>query len=89
MFYVYLLKSMKDNKYYIGQTENIDQRLYLHNAGKVKSTSTRRPFEMIGFKEFATRNEARWTEYQLKHHSDKKYKFIRELESKIKTTGIG
>ncbi|HLE48681.1 MAG TPA: GIY-YIG nuclease family protein [Patescibacteria group bacterium] len=80
MFYVYLLKSLKDNKYYIGQTENINKRLMLHNKGKVISTKNRIPLKLIGFKTFETRNNARWFEYQLKNHSDKKYNFIKSLE---------
>ncbi|MCX6722040.1 MAG: GIY-YIG nuclease family protein, partial [Candidatus Staskawiczbacteria bacterium] len=27
MYYVYILKSLKDSRYYIGQTENLDERI--------------------------------------------------------------
>ena len=81
MHYVYVLKSLKDGKLYIGQTNNVARRLKLHNSGKVKSTRVRRPFELIGYKAFRTKNEARWIEYNLKHHSDKKKKFIKDLIS--------
>lgn len=37
-FYVYLLQSLKDDSYYIGQTDNIDKRLKKHNNKEVKST---------------------------------------------------
>ena len=40
---------------------------------------------LIGYKEFKTRNEARWLEYNLKHHSDKKHKFICMLEAQLKS----
>ena len=80
MYYVYLLKSKKDGNYYIGQTNNVNGRLKRHNAGQVKSTKYRRPFMLIGSKTFKTRSEARWCEYNLKQHSDKKHKFIGELE---------
>jgi putative endonuclease len=79
MFYVYILKSLKDGRFYFGQTNNVDKRLKQHNQGKVKSTRYRRPFKLVGNKKFKTRNEARWFEYNLKHHSDKKYKFLKEL----------
>lgn len=79
MFTVYLLRSLKDNNFYVGQTENIENRLEEHNSGLNKSTKHRRPFVLVGFEEFQTRNEARWREYELKHHSDKKQKFIEEL----------
>ena len=80
MYFVYLLKSLKDNKYYIGQTNNIDKRLSLHNLGKVQSTKSRRPFKLIGYQTLKSRNEARWIEHDLKNHTDKKNKFIKQLE---------
>lgn len=81
MFYVYLLKSLKDNNYYIGQTNNVERRLSVHNLGQVQSTKYRRPFKLVGYQPYDTRNEARWVEYNLKNHSDKKKKFIKQLES--------
>lgn len=47
MYYVYVLLSQKDNNFYIGFTENIDQRLDEHNVGKNVSTKLRRPFKLI------------------------------------------
>ena len=72
MYYVYLLKSTKDNKYYIGQTQDVAKRLERHNAGQVISTKSRRPFKLVGYETYDSRNEARWAEYNLKNHSDKK-----------------
>ena len=79
MFYVYVLFSQKDKKLYIGQTNDLTGRLGLHNAGKVKATKNRIPLKLVGCKTYETRNEARWVEYNLKHHSDKKKKFLKEL----------
>ena len=79
MFYVYALGSKKDRKLYIGQTNDYKKRLRLHNSGQVKSTRYRRPLVLIGYKVFKTRNEARWFEYNIKKHSDKKKKFIKEI----------
>jgi putative endonuclease len=79
MFYVYVLKSLKDNKYYFGQTDNVSKRVNLHNSGKVDSTKTRIPFVLIGYKTFKSRSEARWLEYNIKNHSDKKRKFLKEI----------
>ena len=47
MYYVYALLSDKDNNFYIGFTENIEQRLDEHNTGKNVSTKNRRPFKLI------------------------------------------
>ena len=85
MFVVYLLRSIKDDKYYIGQTQDYKKRLQLHNSGRVKSTANRKPFVLIGYKVFGSRNEARWFEYDIKQHSDKKRKFIKMLEACYKS----
>jgi putative endonuclease len=78
-WYVYLLKSLKDNKYYIGQTFDVYKRFKKHNKGLVKSTKSRCPFTLIGYEIYLTQSEARWQEYELKHHSDKKRKFVEKL----------
>jgi len=58
MYYVYILKSLKDNKLYIGQTSNLKGRIYRHNAGKVKSTKSRKPLKIVYREIFSTRSEA-------------------------------
>jgi len=79
---VYLLQSLKDGNYYIGHTDDVYARLIRHNAGKVSSTRYRRPFKLIGYETYESRNKASWIEYNLKHHSDKKKKFINLLREK-------
>ena len=44
MFYVYILKSELNGRYYIGYSESPDRRLLEHNSGKVKSTRPFRPW---------------------------------------------
>jgi len=51
MFYVYILKSIKTGRYYIGSTNNIERRLEEHNSGKTKSLRGYLPFELV-YKEF-------------------------------------
>lgn len=38
MHYLYILKSLKDSKLYIGQTSDLRKRLAEHNTGQNKST---------------------------------------------------
>src|SRR5437867_4860526 len=57
-FYAYILKSEKDNGFYYGHCQNLQQRLLRHNAGKVRSTKSRRPFIIHYFEEFDTKNQA-------------------------------
>ena len=77
--FVYVLQSEKDDKYYIGQTANLKKRLKAHNSGEVKSTRNKRPLVLLGSQSFASREEARYVEFQLKHHSDKKARFIAQF----------
>jgi len=66
MFTVYILKSLKDGKRYIGYTSDIERRLKEHNAGKTKSTKFRRPFVLMYKEEFSTQEEAERRELLLK-----------------------
>jgi len=80
MFYVYLLKSEVDGKYYIGQTDNVSARLARHNQGFVPATRARRPLALIGYETHPSRNEARFREYELKKSASKRKEFYRKLE---------
>ncbi|NJP04038.1 GIY-YIG nuclease family protein [Candidatus Gracilibacteria bacterium] len=57
-YVVYVLKSERDQKRYIGVTGNIDRRLAEHERGKVKSTKQRRPLKLIHREEFEKKEEA-------------------------------
>jgi len=58
MFYVYVLRSKKNNYRYIGQTNNLDRRIKEHNEGLTKSIRFQRPFVLEYYEEFQTRFEA-------------------------------
>ena len=47
MFYTYVLLSEKDNKFYVGFTKDLRERLEKHKTGKVKSTANRCPLKLI------------------------------------------
>jgi len=64
--YVYILQSLKDNKYYIGETHDVEARLAFHNAGKQRSTKSRIPFKLILIEEFENRFLALEREKQIK-----------------------
>ena len=59
---VYVLKSDKDKKWYIGCTSDLDKRLEEHNKGKVLSTKSRVPFSILYFEKFIDKHEAFRTE---------------------------
>ena len=66
MFYVYILQSIKDDKLYIGCTNNLKQRFALHNKGGVESTRDRIPFRLIHYEAFLDKHDAFVREQWLK-----------------------
>ena len=74
MYLVYILQSERDSGFYVGLTKDIDQRLKYHNAGRVRSTSKRRPFKLVYKESFSSRVEAREREKYLKSYKGAKEK---------------
>ena len=66
MFYVYVLKSLKNNRFYTGLTSNLEKRIIEHNLGQSKYTSLTRPFKLVYKEEYGTRGEAYRRELFLK-----------------------
>ncbi|MBU1164929.1 GIY-YIG nuclease family protein [Patescibacteria group bacterium] len=74
MFYlVYTLLSQKDNKFYIGSTTNLKNRVKDHNAGKNISTKNRRPLDLIYFEGYIDKRYALGREKFLKSGSGHRY----------------
>lgn len=74
MHYVYILRSLKDTGLYVGMTQDLNKRLGHHNAGRVRSTKARKPFELLYKEVYATRAEAREREKYLKSYRGSKEK---------------
>ena len=73
MFYVYVLKSVSNWRFYVGMTGNLENRLKEHNAGYTKSTKGYRPLELFFFETYSTSVEAREREKYLKSGVGKEY----------------
>lgn len=58
MYYVYVLKSVKYKKSYVGFSNNLDQRLKEHNSGKSFYTKRYKPWIIIYKEEFKSEKEA-------------------------------
>ncbi len=58
MFYVYIIKSLKDEKLYIGYTADLKTRFKAHNNGKVVATKHRKPFELVYYEAFKHKEDA-------------------------------
>lgn len=59
MYFIYILKSLKDFKTYAGYAENVLIRLKQHNSGKVYATRNRRPLEILYIEKVATLDYAK------------------------------
>jgi len=66
MFYVYILYCHGDKGLYVGQTNNLADRLKRHNNGYNLATKLRRPLSCIHTEEYATRSESMQREKFLK-----------------------
>ncbi len=79
MWYIYILLC-SDGSYYIGHTNNIEQRVERHNQGRGSNwTAKRLPVTLAYFEEFSTQNEAVQSETQLqKWAPNKKRAFIQQ-----------
>ena len=65
-FSLYILECA-DGSLYIGHTDNLDERMRQHDAGKVDAyTAKRHPLKLIHVEEFETRYEALLMEHKLK-----------------------
>jgi len=69
MYYVYVLKSLKNNEKYIGSTKNLNERIKQHNCGQSNYTSNRGPYKIIWYCVFNDKNKAIDFEKYLKSSS--------------------
>ena len=83
MFYVYLLKNEKDNNLYIGSTNDLRKRFIEHNSGKVFSTKSRKPFELLYYEAYKAEKDARHREHNLKLRSRALQQLKRRLVESI------
>lgn len=75
MYYIYVIKSLKDGKNYTGLTNDITRRIKEHNIGKKSTPSTvqRGPFELIYSERCDNRKEARKREKFLKSGAGREF----------------
>jgi putative endonuclease len=67
MPFVYILKSLRDNRFYIGSTINLDNRIKHHKAGFTPSTKRFGEIELVYSQKYETLSEARTIERRLKN----------------------
>jgi putative endonuclease len=78
---LYILYSSSIEKYYIGQTEDLKERVEQHNIGKSRSTKHEKPWKLVYHEKYLTRSEAVLRERFLKSPSG--WKELKEIKKKI------
>tara|TARA_A100001011_G_scaffold115569_1_gene122083 strand:+ start:45 stop:299 length:255 start_codon:yes stop_codon:yes gene_type:complete len=81
-FYVYLIITKVKNKTisYVGYTNNLKNRIILHNKGKGAKFTKGRKWKLIYFKKYISKKIAMREEYLLK----KNYKLRKEIKLNAK-----
>ncbi len=72
-YYVYILLSIKDNKFYTEYAKNLKVRFDEHCRGQVISTKDRRPLELIYYRACLDEKDAIRRENYLKTYHGKKF----------------
>ena len=74
MFYVYLIKSIEfSNQRYIGVTDDLKRRLQDHNSGRSLHTSKFKPWKLINYVAFSSKDAAIDFEKYLKSGSGQSF----------------
>jgi putative endonuclease len=73
MFKVYIIYSAFLDRYYVGSTANIEDRLFRHKNSGSKSTKSASDWELVYSEEFDTRSEAVMREREIKGKKSRKY----------------
>jgi len=74
MHYVYILNSEKDpTHFYVGTTSNLKRRLAEHNRGDSVHTNQYRPWRLINYFAFLSRERAEKFEHYLKTGAGRRF----------------
>lgn len=77
MFFIYILYSKSIDRYYIGQTSDLNNRLIRHNSSSTRFTARATDWLIIYSEEYLTRSEAVKRESLIKKMKSRK--FLEEL----------
>ncbi len=85
-YYLYILQSQIDGKFYTGITSDLINRIKEHNSGKNKSTSYRKPLKLIYYEAYLLKKDAEAREKYLKTSMGKRV-IKKQLSNFIKSYG--
>jgi putative endonuclease len=73
MYFVYVLMSSKDKKFYTGFTRDLEKRIDEHNSGMSRATKNRVPFTLVYYEFCLNQKDAMKREIYLKTTWGKRY----------------
>ena len=73
VYYLYIIQSDKDDSFYVGTTQSLDERILRHNQGRSKYTKHKRPWNLVYVEEHPDRSIAMKREYAIKGRKSKDY----------------
>ena len=62
MYYTYILKSINHDKFYIGSTEDLKERVKAHNEGKSEFTKSYLPWKLVHYEAHVNKTLSRKAE---------------------------
>jgi len=83
MYYVYILRSIKDKQLYIGYTNNLPKRIKEHNSKLNTSTKSRIPFKLVYYEAYANLQDATKRESNLKLHAKALAQLTRRIRNSV------
>ncbi|UCG14582.1 MAG: GIY-YIG nuclease family protein [Deltaproteobacteria bacterium] len=71
--FLYILRSEKDGSYYVGTTQDVEERVRRHNQGRSVYTKAKRPWQVVYVEEHSNRVSAQQREREIKQRKSKAY----------------
>jgi putative endonuclease len=84
--HVYILYSAVVDRYYVGQTSDLQDRLRRHNQGRSKYTKSGIPWNLVYKEGFETRSQAVQREQELKRSKSREH-LVRAIRSERNDLG--
>ncbi|WP_127140266.1 GIY-YIG nuclease family protein [Flagellimonas marinaquae] len=72
-YFVYIVYSKALDRYYVGHSQDLDDRMNRHNSGRSKYTKIARDWEVKNTERFSARSEAIGRERDIKRKKSRKY----------------
>lgn len=73
MYTIYVLKSIRERKFYVGKTIDLERRLNEHNTGKTYYTRRYAPWEIVYTENVISEDEAVAREKYFKSHAGREW----------------